>query len=486
MPALSSAVAADARVALAYATLVGRSEHAPLRQWVGFGVWRLLRWSLYTGGVVLAVGAGWLAGGLWAATGGSAADVASAASLIGLAAGGLLVLRNSVSERRTAVSAPPERVLLAAVDVTRLHVWLVRCVRPALTTFAVLVVFLAALGSAGGLRPGQAAAVAALVLGAFLAVALVDALWGLSRPTVRRRGPMHLHPVIGAAALGLGWGVTVWLRGGPDVLPGTVPAVGLTVNPWPVLAADGLLLAGFLALVPALRRRGYDAGPARPAPVAAGAGIASRTRSRVSHSAVLPFLRSTGRLVAVLGLAGAGCWLGGGLGDEITPVAWSVVRGYAFISAIVVVGLFFSVAGPSASVAHLRYEWEISGRSMASVVLGTLRALPTLVGREWLCLAVGTGLFVSAWSALALVLLLVLVVGAALIGEAMEGGEQGVDGRTNQGTISSVCVLALSVPFFALSSGPWGVAVLFVYACTVLAVGVSVAVRRTRGVPWRG
>lgn len=479
------AAAADLRVVAAYATLVGRSQHAPLRDWVGFRAWLLLRRSLRTAGAVLAAGAGWLAGALWTTAGGTPAAAASAASLLAVTAGGLLILRNSMSERRTAVCAPPERALLAITDVTRLHVWLVRSLRPDLAAFAGLAVLLTAFGAAAGLRPSQAGAVAALLGGALLAVALVDALWALSRPQARRRGPVRLNPLLGAAVLVLAWAVTAGIRAGTAGLPVPVPAPALAVAPWPVLAVDALLLTAVVLLVPVLRRAGYDAGAPGPAPVPAGAGVASRTSSRVAGSAVLPFLRSTGRLVAVLGLLGAGCRLGGGLGAELTPVVWSVVRGYAFISAIVLVGLFFSVAGPSASVAHLRYEWEVSGRSMARVLLGALGALPRLVGREWLFLAAGVGLLVSARSALALGLLPVLVVGAALIAEAVEGGGQGVDGRTTQGTVSSVCVLALCAPFFALSSGAWGVAALSVYTCAVLAVGVAVAVHRTRGVPWR-
>ena len=480
----------------------GLEKYTPFRPLIsrrGFNATRILmRFMLVLAAVLAGAIMGW-------ATPRLADDTAHSLALGGAAVfvadGYLIVLiwvRQTTGQQLQQVVDPPNGGLFRALDLPPLAIFAAYSAAPTALFYVAILAFNAvALGLLDSAGAGIGAAWWVLLVPI---VGLLGTLSTTAALAVGRRPARHVHPrekavvLVAVAIAGL---VSGRLIG--TVRAGDLASIDVTRLADPPEWLVALTLAVILVLgwhllgrVQALRRHSFllpvsaEVGTRPPRRWWSGltASAYHRTaREFRAHPSAAMVGRSAGTIVAVmvllLGLAI------GGVGLEPAVIRQWVIpatTGYLFVSLLIMVGLAFSIVGPSSMIRQYRFEWENSGRTSTQIawdamifhlIVVTPTAAMVALVQSVTSGTVSTKALALAWG----------LVGAATIGETLVPPRLRVDGSSTPGPLAPFVIVLLTAPVLGLGNGPWWSIVQCAYGVILLGVGIQCLSCRIQRLP---
>jgi hypothetical protein len=414
---------------------------------------------------------------------------------------GSYLFREIFSERRFVVASSPNTPFYRAFDIPARHVFAVYAGLRATAFYVILfvadavfvVVATAAVPSAG---PGVPVLLTLPVAG-YLSTLAVAATVAASRVrSMSWKPPWLLAGVVTLVAVGY---LTARFVAGPIAASGLAKAfagqrVALLTSAVaviaPAVACGALLLVGI-----AVRRLGRTSFLIHPAEASNQAPRRPQIHKlQVLHrelvrSKVYPLVR---RNVLVMSTVLLLCLGAAASGSGVLPLRslpdrfGLTVEGFAFVSFIIMVGLVFTVVGPTTLAGQFRFEWEnlLGSRRRIAVAAACYYALPALVTAAGLSVLL---LLVTGAFSIGPVALAVAVAAAAMIAETTVAPREMADGSSTQATISALIVLLLGVPVIAALSASSAVldGLSVVYSLGLLAGGIACMIRRIQRLPLR-
>jgi hypothetical protein len=389
------------------------------------------------------------------------------------------------AESRRRFLSPTEAGLLLALDVgprSLFHEWVTR---PVVVGHAVTLLGVAVTLTVGGVGAAYPWAWALALLpcaSAVLALSLAA-----RRAFVTPGGPgVGRLVLVGAGALAAGVlaarvGVHVLSAGtSPQPAPGILRAVVLGLVACVCVVAACLVAPGRRAFgeLTAFARPGAAPRPGRPVE-----REHDRMRAMVESGPLAASVLGVWRSVVVVVALCAGVVVGGArLPPVVGQLVGPVLTGYAFVTILVSSGVVFSVVGPSAMSARLRFRWELGRESARRLALEAMSYPLSVVAVPAAMLSLSQSLMTGRPSLRVLALGLTLV-GAAVVAESVLPVATHDDGSVTPHPAAAWLVLVLSAPAAFLPVGWVGGTAAIAYSALVLGVGHRCLSRRILRLP---